>query len=192
MSRVTGLLLAAGAGRRMGGPKALLRTADGTPWVSAARAALVDGGCDDVLVVLGAEAGAAKALVQDARVVIADDWERGMGASLAAGLAALEAEPVDAALVHLVDLPDVGADVVARVLARSSGPSVLARAAYRDRPGHPVLLGRDHWPALADGDGDEGARGYLGAHDVELIECGDLATGLDKDRPEDLDPRLAP
>ncbi|MFD1860445.1 nucleotidyltransferase family protein [Aeromicrobium camelliae] len=192
MSRVTGLLLAAGAGRRMGGPKALLRTADGTPWVAAARAALVDGGCDDVVVVLGAEADAARPLVGDARIVVADAWERGMGASLAAGLAALETESVDAALVHLVDLPDVGADVVARVLARATGPSVLARAAYRDRPGHPVLLGRDHWPELADGDGDEGARRYLASHDVELIECGDLATGLDKDGPEDLDPRLAP
>ncbi|RLV56130.1 nucleotidyltransferase family protein [Aeromicrobium phragmitis] len=192
MSRVTGLLLAAGAGRRMGGPKALLRTADGTSWVAAARAALVDGGCDDVVVVLGAEAEAVSALVEEARVVVADDWECGMGASLAAGLAALEAEPADAALVHLVDLPDVAAGVVARVLARATGRAVLARAAYHGRPGHPVLLGRDHWPALAEGDGDEGARGYLAVHDVELIECGDLATGLDKDRPEDLDPRLAP
>ncbi|WP_293782306.1 NTP transferase domain-containing protein, partial [uncultured Aeromicrobium sp.] len=158
MSRVTGLLLAAGAGRRMGGPKALLRTADGTSWVAAARSVLVDGGCDDVVVVLGAEAQTARRHVQHARVVVADDWERGMGASLAAGLAAVADETADAVLVHLVDLPDVGADVVARVLAHGADPAVLARAAYRGRPGHPVLLGRDHWPALTGGDADEGAR----------------------------------
>ncbi|HEX8780087.1 MAG TPA: NTP transferase domain-containing protein [Nocardioides sp.] len=182
MAVVRGLLLAAGAGRRLGGPKALVRDADGTSWLVRAVTALADGGCDGVTVVHGAAADEARALVPaGAEVVVADDWAEGMGASLRAGLAALD-RAADAALVSLVDLPDVGADVVARVLAVGAGPGVLARAAYGGRPGHPVLLGCDHWTGVAaSATGDRGARDYLSSHDVALVECGDLATGRDVD-----------
>ena len=55
MTGVVALLLAAGAGRRMGRPKALVAGADGTPWVVSAVRTLRDGGCTDVLAVAGAE-----------------------------------------------------------------------------------------------------------------------------------------
>ncbi|OUZ11600.1 molybdopterin-guanine dinucleotide biosynthesis protein MobA [Aeromicrobium sp. PE09-221] len=189
MGDVTGLLLAAGAGRRMGGPKALLRREDGTPWVVAARQSLLDGGLDDVVVVLGAAADEAHALLGDVRTVVAEDWERGMGASLEAGLRALATDSAQLALVHLVDLPDVGADVVHRILSYADGPGTLVRAVFAGAPGHPVLIGRDHWPAIAAGADGEGARAYLAAHDAVTVECGDLASGTDRDRPQDLDPR---
>jgi CTP:molybdopterin cytidylyltransferase MocA len=172
-----GLLLAAGAGRRYGGPKALV---DG--WLRHALDALADGGCADRTVVLGAEAEQVRPLVPaGVAVVVADDWAEGMGASLRAGLAHLP--DAEAVVVHLVDLPDVGAEVVRRVLATGAGPATLARATYGGVPGHPVLLGRDHWPGvLASAAGDQGARAYLATHDVTLVECGDLATGRDVDR----------
>jgi nicotine blue oxidoreductase len=115
------------------------------------------------------------------------DWADGMGASLRAGLAALDETDADAAVVHLVDLPGVTAAAVAR-LAAVAGPDVLARAAYGGRPGHPVLLGRAHWAGVrAAAVGDAGARGYLAARaDVTLVECGDLAAPDDVDTPEQL------
>jgi CTP:molybdopterin cytidylyltransferase MocA len=68
------------------------------------------------------------------------------------------------------------------VLADPPTPTTLRRAAFAGRPGHPVVLGRDHWAGvLAETDGDRGARGYLAAHDVVLVECGDLASGVDVD-----------
>ena len=178
-----GLLLAAGAGRRMGTPKALVRDADGTSWLLRSLATLRDGGCDPVTVVLGAAADEARALLDedDVKVVVAEDWDEGMGASLRAGLAALD-DVGEAALVLLVDLPDVGAAVVRRVLDRPVGGTTLARATYDGTPGHPVLIGRDHWAGvIGSATGDQGARAYLAAHDVELVECGDLATGHDVD-----------
>lgn len=181
MGRMThGLLLAAGAGRRMGTPKALV-----PGWLAASVAVLRGGGCDAVTVVLGAAADEARALVPDGvAVVVAADWSEGMGASLRAGLAALERTPSDAALLHLVDLPDVSAGVVRRVLAASGGPGALARAAYHGVPGHPVLIGRDHWGGvIAAAQGDQGARTYLRHHDATLVECGDLASGRDQDTP---------
>jgi nicotine blue oxidoreductase len=177
-----GLLLAAGAGERFGGPKALARDDDGTSWLLRSVQALRP--CAEIVVVLGAEAEQAAALLPMSVVrVRAEDWADGMGASLRAGLEALGPTEHAAALVSLVDLPDVDAAVVARLLGHGSGRDVLARAAYGGVPGHPVLLGRDHWDGVvATAVGDRGARDYLAAHEVALVECGDLATGADVDR----------
>ena len=181
---VHGLLLAAGAGSRMGKPKALV---DG--WLSRSVDTLQAGGCHEVTVVLGAAADEASALLADAGIVVhevvAGDWAEGMGASLRAGLASLPPD-ADAALVTLVDLPDVGPDVVRRVLAPAADAvpdaRTLRRATYDGTPGHPVLLGRAHWEGAAEAAaGDRGARDYLSSHEADLVECGDLATGEDQD-----------
>ena len=197
---VVGLVLAAGAGRRMGGPKGLLRSAPSGPTlVETAVARLHEAGVGEVLVVVGASAPAVASLAEKAgaRVVEAPDWDEGMGASLRHGLEALAGTGAQAALVMLVDLPDVGSAAHVRVLevARASAASaadgglgsLLVRAAYDGRPGHPVLLGREHWDAIREGAvGDRGARGHLDAASTLLVECGDLATGRDVDRPADL------
>ncbi len=182
-----GLLLAAGSGSRMGTPKALVVGQDGAPWLSRSVASLLGGGCDGVTVVLGAAAEDAVTLVPPGPVtaVVARDWADGMSASLRAGLRALAATDAAAALVTLVDLPDVGSDVVRRVVDLGIDPGVLARATYGGRPGHPVLLGRDHWAGVVEtATGDAGARDYLAQHTVFEVECGDLATGADVDRPD--------
>ena len=167
----------------MGRPKALV-----PGWLDHAVATLRDGGCGAITVVLGAAADESAALLSRvdpaADAVIADDWSEGMGASLRRGLAAIDATVADAVVVTLVDLPDVGADVVRRMLAGGLGTAALARASYAARPGHPVLIGRDHWaPIAAQVHGDVGARDYLASHEVRLVECGDLATGADVDLP---------
>ncbi len=173
---VTGVVLAAGAGSRFGMPKVLAE--DGN-WLKQAVVALAGGGCDDVVVVLGA---ARVDVPAPARAVVADRWSEGMSVSVQVGLEA--AGTAEWVVLHTVDTPDVGAGVVARVLdaARESG-SGLARAGYGGRPGHPVVVARRHLPALAATlRGDQGARTFLGSrNDVTVIECGDLATGLDID-----------
>ncbi len=181
---VAGLVLAAGAGRRYGRPKALV-----PGWLPDRVRALVEGGCDPVVVVVGAAADRARALVPaGARVVVASRWADGMGESLRAGLDAVEADDADAVLVALVDTPGLTSAAVARLADRAGAANpaqaVLAQAAYRGRPGHPVLLGRSHWPGVrAVATGDNGARDYLRGHPVERVECGDVADGTDVDVP---------
>lgn len=180
---VVGVVLAAGAGRRAGGPKALRRDDDGVPWLERAVGRLEEVGCETILVVLGAAADQARALVPDgASVVVARDWADGVSASLRAALAAAQG---DAALVTLVDLPDEPAAVGTRLLdAAPVHPQVLARALYRGRPGHPVLIGSAHWAAIgASVHGDSGARDYLSATGALEVECGDLWSGRDHDGP---------
>ena len=184
--RPHGLLLAAGAGVRMGTPKALVRDPAGGSWLRRSVGVLNDGGCDEVTVVLGAAADEAASLLAglEVEVVVAEDWAEGMGASLRAGLTSLSGTDASAVLITLVDLPDVTPDVVRRVAGTGGGADGLARATYDGRPGHPVLIGRAHWPGVLDSlAGDEGARSYLDRHEVVPVECGDLATGRDVDRP---------
>ena len=185
---VAGLLLAAGAGRRFGGPKALV-VLDGEPLVLRALRTLEAAGCAPVRVVVGAAAEQVRALLPDpALAVEAEDWAEGMGASLRAGLAALAGiDGPEAALVHLVDLPGVPSTAIER-LAAEAGPDVVARAAYQGVPGHPVLFGRRWWPEIGEtARGDRGARDWLaGRTDLRLVECGDLGNGRDVDRPGDL------
>jgi CTP:molybdopterin cytidylyltransferase MocA len=169
----------------MGMPKALVTDERGS-WLVRGVATLRDGGCARVSVVLGAEVERARPLLADldVRVVVAEDWAEGMGASLRSGLRSLGGSSGIGAVVSLVDLPDLVADVVARVIEEASGPTTLARAAYDGKPGHPVLLGRDHWAGVIEtAVGDQGARTYLATRDVTLVECGDLASGRDVDRP---------
>ncbi len=183
---VAGVLLAAGAGTRSGGPGALARSAGGTPWVAERVAALRAGGCAPVLVVLGARAEEARALLPDGALpVVATAWAQGMSASLRAGLgaAAQLQPPPAAALVALVDVPELTPEAVRRLtgLARE-GEGVLARAARGGRAGHPVLLGRRHWSAAAAAaTGDRGAGSYLKAQGARLVECADVAGWDDVD-----------
>ena len=181
MTSITGLVLAAGAGTRAGGPKALSRMPDGTPWIE--HAVRILDGCDRIVVVLGADAEKARALVPaQAEVVVASDWEAGMSRSLRRGIRAATG---DAILVTLVDLPGLPASVVHRVAAAPVTRATLRQAVFGGRPGHPVLIGSDHWVALSDSlSGDAGARQYLLENGVDEVECGDLADGLDLDGPQ--------
>ncbi|TQM84287.1 nicotine blue oxidoreductase [Saccharothrix saharensis] len=185
--RVAGLLLAAGAGRRFGGPKALVAHG-GVLWVDRAAAVLRDGGCAPVVVVLGASAASvrARAVLEGCVVVDNPDWATGMGSSLRAGLAALAGADVGAVVVLPVDTPGVTVAAVERLRALAS-PTVLARASYDGAPGHPVLLGAGHWPGVAESAvGDAGARDYLRRHSALDVPCGDVADGDDVDHPRDL------
>ncbi len=173
-----GVLLAAGAGRRYGKPKVLV---DG--WLDIAVGALREGGCAKVILVLGA---AEVAPPPGVTAVTAARWSEGLSASVRTGLAQADRVHADYAVLHVIDTPDIGPAVVARVLGRAVGSgSGLARAVFGDRPGHPVVIARRHWPAvLAQISGDQGAGAYLRTrHDVELVDCADLAGGYDIDEP---------
>jgi CTP:molybdopterin cytidylyltransferase MocA len=178
---LTGVVLAAGAGTRAGGPKALRTSPDGEPWVARAATLLQVAGCDRVVVVLGAGAVEARPLVPPrAHTVVAADWAAGMSASLREGLLAARGT---AAIVTLVDLPSMPLAALSRVIRHGARRTDLRQAVYDGEPGHPVLIGAAHWDAIASTvTGDRGARDYLVEFGVEEIECGDLWSGRDVDR----------
>ena len=177
-----GLVLAAGAGTRYGQPKAPV-VLDGERLVDRAVRVLTEGGCDPVLVVLGAWVGE----VDGADIVVNDAWPEGMGSSLREGLRTLtERAGVEAAVITLVDLPGLTAEAVRRI-ATTSPEAPVVQATYSGERGHPVRLSRDLWAQAIDvAHGDEGARRLLrGREDVVLVEVGDVADGYDVDVPSE-------
>ena len=194
-TRTTAVVLAAGAGRRLGkGPKALLPYR-GRPLVESIAGALLDGGCREVVVVLGAGAPdvAAIAELDRYRTVVNNDWQSGMGSSFLLGNAA--ADPQDHLLIALVDQPGLTLRTVGRLLA-AHRPGRITAAAYGDggadgtvRRGHPLLIDVGLRDAVAGTvAGDAGARGFLQAHPelVDEVDCSDQSTGADIDTPEQL------
>ena len=182
-NQVAGVLLAAGEGKRLGTPKALVELG-GRRLVDRGADLLRAGGTAPVLVVTGA----APVTVPDVILVPNPDWRTGMGSSLAAGLRALPAECA-AAVIALVDQPLIGAGVVRRLVAAHQGGAELVVAAYRGRARNPVLLARRHWAGVLDvAVGDAGARPYLRAHPdlVTRVECADTGRPDDVDTPGDL------
>jgi len=160
------VVLAAGEASRFGSPKQQLMLAD---VLRAVRASSVD----EIVVVEGAYE-----LDTDATVVRCNTWQRGMGASLRCGLAALPAE-TEAAIVVLSDGPDLAPEAVDRVIAAWRGGAGDALAAsYGGVRGHPVLLARSVWNDVPD----EGARALVSA----FVHCDDLGHPGDVDYPEDL------
>jgi len=112
------------------------------------------------------------------------EWERGPGASLRCGLAALRRD-VDAAVVVLADGPDLSPGAIDRVVEvwRESGAEVVA-ATYGGARGHPVLLGRAAWERVPD----QGARELPAL----LVPCDDLGPPGDVDFADDLPERFQP
>ncbi|MGY1848696.1 MULTISPECIES: nucleotidyltransferase family protein [unclassified Blastococcus] len=179
------VVLAAGGGRRYGMPKALVEYEGSLLVERAVRTARAT--CEVVLVVLGARAVDVwrSADLTGATVLANKEWETGMASSLRAALEGLRGFPgtVDAALVTLVDMPGMTPAALASVAAHAA-PDALAVATYDGVRGHPVLLGRDHWAGVVEtATGDEGARGYLAAHDVVEVDCTGLADPVDLDVP---------
>jgi len=172
-----GLVLAAGEGKRFGGPKAPY-VHDGERLVDRAVSVLANAGCNPVFVVLGAWLGE----VPGATVLENKDWPTGMGSSLQVGLSHLNAKPgIDEVVVSLVDLPGLTSDAVTRIVET---PGDIVVAAYDAKRGHPVKFASSTWPELIkSATGDQGARSYIAEHpeQIVLVEVGDVATGEDMD-----------
>lgn len=187
---VAAVVLAAGGSRRWGeGSKLLASWHDGTLVEAAVRGAR-QVGLDPVLVVLGdrsEEVG--RAVPAGARLVPHAGWREGRASSLAAGIRALSGRrEVDAAAVLLGDEPRVPASAVRAVLgAWREGGADAVRPLYRGRPGHPVVFGRDCFPALEELGGEEGVRRFLdeGPIRVRTLDL-DLPAPGDVDTREDL------
>ena len=164
---IAAVVLAAGAATRFGAPKQelLLRYVLGR---------LSESPVDDVVVV----AGAYPLNTGSVQVVECPDWERGPGASLRCGLAAL-GPGVEAAVVCLADGPNLSPHAVRRVLTawRAGAGSVVA-ASYTGERGHPVLIARAAWEGIPD----EGMK----VLPATLIPCDDLGTPGDVDSADDI------
>lgn len=164
---ISAVVLAAGASRRFGSPKQALLL---EPVLARVRQSTE---VSEVVVVLGAHE-----VETDARVVHCPEWERGPGASLRCGLAALGDE-VEAAVVVLGDGPRIDPRAIDRVVgAWRGGAGERVAATYRGVRLHPLLLARNAWEVVPDAG--------LRALSAALVPCDDLSTPGDVDFADQL------
>ncbi len=183
------VILAAGAGRRLGGvAKALLPLGERTYLAAIAETARSVGLVDAVVVVgepfAREVAGEARRLGLRVRVNPAP--ARGMASSVALGFGAIAAGPADAAWLWPVDHPFVRAATL-QALVRARGDHTVVVPRYRDQGGHPPLIARSLWPALA-ACAATSARDVIRAADPLSLDVDDPGVVRDVDVPEELRP----
>jgi nicotine blue oxidoreductase len=188
------VVLAAGAGKRMGGQaKASLLLPDGRTLLATVAANARAGGCHRVVVVVGRphaqETRAAARAAQVTEIVENPDPGRGMSSSLAVALDYLDPQTVDVALAWPVDHARVRADTVAAILRVAGRDLIVVPASASGRGGHPTAFGASLWPELrAAAALAEGARGVVRADPARSLRLAvsDPGAFFDIDTPADL------
>lgn len=178
-------MLAAGASERFGGRKQLA-VLEGRPLLEHALMAMTGAGLDRVVVVLGSHASEVleRVPLHGAEAVVCSDWQDGLGASLRAGVAALDG--CEAVAVALGDQPRLTSVAIARVVSQRGADELAVRATYGGVPGHPVLLERTLLSRVGELRGDAGARELLHGVPIREVACDGLGSPDDVDTPAEL------
>ena len=191
--RVVAVVLAAGAGRRIGSPKALLPIG-GTTFLAHVARALQRPGVAEVVAVIGHGArrvAASAGLPPGLALVVNPQPDDGMLGSVARGLEAAEARGADAVLLHPVDHPFASPATTDAVLAALAGGALVAVPTYGGRRGHPGGFARAVWPALRAAPPARGARAVLADHPDWLVHVpGDEGCVAGIDTREDYERRV--
>jgi molybdenum cofactor cytidylyltransferase len=188
-SLATGVLLAAGFGSRFDPRglhnKLLAHLPDGTPVAHEAAHRLLRV-VTRVIAVVRPGSDALARVLNDAGcdVVFAASAERGMGASLAAGIEA--SDDAEGWIVGLADMPRIAIPTIEAVARALDGGAPLVAPFYQEQRGHPVGFGAAHRDALLALDGDTGAKALLTTQALTRIDIDDPGILRDVDTPDDL------
>ena len=192
---VDAILLAAGQSKRMGSRNKLLEPVGGEPLIRRVAAAVGAAGIRRLIVVTGHQADRVRDALSGLEYRFADnpDYPTGMGSSVAAGARAVfdAADPPDAAIVCLGDMPDITPAMLDALIANydpAAGRTIVAATGGGQR-GHPVLWDRRFAEDLASLSGDAGARDILREHagQTVTVEMDNIAVLRDLDTPAAFD-----
>ena len=187
MKQIVGILLAAGSSQRFGADKRMHPLADGTPMALASARRLAQACARTIVVIRPGDTALARLLAAEGlETVVCRDAELGMGHSLSGGIAA--STEAGGWLVALADMPYIEPASYAAVLSSLHDGAILARPAFKERPGHPVGFSANHLPELLALTGDQGGKAILDAYREKLQCCpvNDPGVLRDIDRPSQL------
>jgi molybdenum cofactor cytidylyltransferase len=178
---ISGVVLAAGTSTRFGETKQIALL-DGKPLVAYAIDALRAAEVDELLVVVGHDEDAVRAVLPDGvRTIVNPAYRDGQATSLAAALHDVDGSS-EAVVVLLADQPGVRAgDVTALIDGFRETRSQIVRIRYTDGPG-PALLSREIYAEAGHLHGDAGARVLMASHPEWVHEV-----PIDRPAPRDVD-----
>ena len=185
------IILAAGASRRLGQPKQLVRF-DGETLLERTMRLAREAGVAPVLVVLGANFSSITAAIafRDAIPVLNDQWELGMASSILAGLDEAETRAPDAGGVLLLacDQPRLTSQHLGGLLKafREQRQESIVCSQYAGTKGIPAVFPRSVFVALRALRGDQGARGLFNHAPCPVVALPFAGGEIDIDLPSDL------
>jgi|TARA_B110000037_G_scaffold204689_1_gene248876 molybdenum cofactor cytidylyltransferase len=172
--KIAAIVLAAGQSRRMGPVNKLLMEIEGVPMVERVLLAIQAAGVEKTIVVTGFESDRIEERLSgyDVEFVWNENFEAGMGSSLAGGAAALAENRFDGILVCLGDLPYLKKDSIGKVIdafKKAKGEKIVAPC-FEGKRGHPVIFPSHYKKPLEGLQGDAGARALIQQEAQNLLE----------------------
>lgn len=188
-SQTAVIILAAGNSTRLGKPKQLLEFQGKTLIRRAAETALA-AGCENVVVVLGANSDRIKKEIENLplKIVINENWESGMSSSIKTGLEKLlETEPNPSSVIlTLCDQPLVDAKTILRLIeTRHKTQKKIVACEYRETLGVPVIFSREMFKELLNLQGDAGAKFLIKKYLSDAAKIPVPEAAIDIDTAED-------
>jgi molybdenum cofactor cytidylyltransferase len=161
-SAVSGVILAAGTSSRLGRPKQLLAF-QGRPLLDHVVQNAISSTLGEIVVVLGAERGRIRVLMDLSKVHVVENDRFAEGQSTSVVVALDNIDPFATGVLFLLgDQPGVAAKVISAVVGAFDGdPQTIVMPSWRGTPANPVLFGRGYFPDLRKLTGDEGARSLV-------------------------------
>ncbi len=187
MSRLAGVVLAAGTSARFGADNKLLAGYGGQPMVRRVVEAALASDLDPVIVVTGHNADGVQEALDGLEVVVAHnaEFETGQAGSLKTGIAVVP-QSCAGAMILLADMPDVSVEIINQLLDAFTGEDCIIVPQHDGMRGNPVILGTGNFAELEKTAGDKGARSLLSGDNVRMIEVDSDAILRDFDTPESL------
>ncbi|MSO88954.1 MAG: 4-diphosphocytidyl-2C-methyl-D-erythritol kinase [Rhodospirillaceae bacterium] len=189
-AHITGVVLAAGIGKRMGANK-MATMVDGAPMISHVVDSVIASHAKPVIVVTGHEPERVRDALKGRNVTFVHnpDYATGQSTSLRAGIAAVPAD-ADGAIVCLGDMPRIKPADIDRIVNAFNpveGRGIVVPT-WKGKRGNPILWARRFFDEMKAVSGDIGARQIISAHGeaVYELEMGDDSALVDVDTPEAL------
>jgi molybdenum cofactor cytidylyltransferase len=185
------IILAAGSSSRLGQSKQLI-TIKGKSLLEKTAQAALDSGAQPITVVLGNQASVHKKNIEalPVKIVVAENWSAGMGASLKAGLLTLleDYPATEAIIVTVCDQPYLTAEHLKKLITvYNNTTSEIVASLYNNTKGVPALFQKALLQKLLQLEDDEGARKIIRQHKGTIALVAFEKGEIDIDTPEDLD-----